>query len=178
MNEDPNRKRRQDLEASICETLDLIKEYEEKRRLSDDPKEQRDCEGQIADLRHLLEKYRAELAGLEKATKPQVTLWPPNVPAERYYPLPGRERHLSQLLEVLQDPHGSPAVVIDGLGGLGKTAMAVELARRAVREGLFAGVVGDSAKQEILTGGEIAQVREATLDFDSLLDAVARQLGR
>ena len=171
-------KRQQQLEEAIRESLDLIKEYEDKRRLSDEPKEQRDCERQITDLRRLLEKYQAELAELEKAAEPLTVSWPPNIPDERYYLLPGRERDLAQLLRVLQDSKGPPVIVIDGLGGLGKTAMAVELSRRALRQNLFEGVVGDSAKQELLTGGEIVQVREATLDFNSLLDAIARQLGR
>lgn len=102
-------------------------------------------------------------------------LWPRDIPDERYYPLPGRERHLSSLLQRLEG--AKPTVIaIDGLGGLGKTALATELARRALRQGDYAGVVGDSAKQEIFTGGEIIQLREAVLDFDSLLDAIARQL--
>jgi len=178
MNENWRSKRRQDLETSIQETLDLIKQYEDKRRLSDEPKEQRDSERQIADLRKLLAEYQAELASLEAATEPPASLWPPNIPDERYYPLPGRERELDQLLATLQDSDGPPVVVIEGLGGLGKTALAVELARRALRRGMFEGVVGDSAKQEVFAGGEIVQVRDATLDLDSLLDAIARQLGR
>jgi len=178
MSEDLNRKRRQDLEDNIRKTLDLIKEYEDKRRLSDDPKEQRDAERQIADLRQLLEQYQRERAELDRAAEPTAVLWPSNIPDERYYPLPGRERDLGRLLETLQNARGSPVVIIGGLGGLGKTAMAAELARRAVREKSFDGVVGDSAKQEILAGGEIVRVREATLDFDSLMDAIARQLGR
>jgi len=78
----------------------------------------------------------------------------------------------------LQDEQGPLGIVIDGLGGLGKTSLAVELARRALRQQLFEGVIGDSAQQELFTGGEIIQVREAVLDFDHLLDALARQLGR
>ena len=173
-----NRQRREHLEDNIHRTLALIKEYEDKRRLSDDPKEQHDCERQIADLRRLLEQYQAELAMLGETTEPPIGLWPPGIPDERYYPLPGRERELNQLLAVLQDPQGQPVVVIDGLGGLGKTAMAVELARRAIHQRSFDGAVGDSAKQEVFVGGEIVQVREATLDFEGLLDAIARQLGR
>jgi LuxR family glucitol operon transcriptional activator len=178
MSDSLERKRRKDLESSIQETLDLIKQYEEKRRLADDPKEQKDCERQIADLRQLLEEYRAELSELEEAAEPQIELWPSSIPAERYYPLPGREQDLNQLLKALRDPQGPPAVVVDGLGGIGKTAMAVELARRALRQRAFEGAVGDSAKQEMLTGGEIIQVNEATLDFDGLLNAIARQLER
>jgi LuxR family glucitol operon transcriptional activator len=178
MNKDLSRKRQQDLKANILETLDLIKQYEDKRRLSEDPREQRECDRQLADLQQLLAGYRKELAKLEKITQAQTALWPFSIPDERYYPLPGRERDLEYLLGVLQDPQGAPFIVVDGLGGLGKTALAVELARRALHLGLFEGVVGDSAKQELFTGGEIVQLREATLDFDGLLDAIARQLGR
>ena len=178
MSKDPNHKPYQDLKVSVQETLDLIKQYEDKRRLSGDPKERRNCERQIADLRRLLEEYQAGLTELEKAVEPLTALWPPNIPDERYYPLPGRERDLDQLLQVLKDPQNRPIIVIDGLGGMGKTALAVELARRARQQELFEGVVGDSAKQEVLMGGEIVQVREAALGFDSLLDSIARQLGR
>lgn len=170
--------RRAALTGNIRETLKLIKAYEDKRRLADDPKEQRDAERQIADLRRLLEEYRAELAELEQKTSAQTTLWPPSIPDERYYKLPSRERIIEQLLNVLRSDGGAPAVVLQGLGGIGKTATAIELARRALRESHFAGLVGDSAKQEVLNGSQIVHVKEATLDFDQLLRTVAGQLGR
>jgi hypothetical protein len=173
-----NCNRKQDLEANTRETLDLIRQYEEKRRLSDDPKEKKECERQIADLRQLLDEYRAELSELEEVAKPKTELWPSDIPDERYYPLPGRERDLDQLLKALRDPQGPSTIVFDGLGGIGKTAMAVELARRALRQEIFEGVIGGSAKQEILAGGEIIQINQATLSFSNLLDLMARQLGR
>jgi len=52
--------RRRDLEAHIQETLELLKEYEDKLRLSDDPKEKRRCEHEIAELRQLLDSYQSE----------------------------------------------------------------------------------------------------------------------
>jgi nucleoside-triphosphatase THEP1 len=107
----------------------------------------------------------------------QSILLPPHILDELYYPLPGREQHLNQLLLLLQDSPGPPAIVIDGLGGLGKTALAVELARRAYSRGCFEKVIGESAQQELFSGGEIIQVREAVLDFEHLLDSLARQLG-
>jgi len=111
------------------------------------------------------------------ATQAQPMLLPPNILDERYYPLPGREQHLNLLLHSLQDTLGPPAIVVDGLGGLGKTALAVELVRRAFHQGLFEKVIGESAQQELFTGGEIIHVREAMLDFEHLLDSMARQLG-
>lgn len=104
-------------------------------------------------------------------------VWPSTIPHEHYYPLPGREKHLEHLLEALQDRQGAPIVVIDGLGGLGKTALAAELARRVVYHHDFQGVIGESAKLEGFTGDAIVSIRAATLDFDLLLNALARQLG-
>jgi hypothetical protein len=101
---------------------------------------------------------------------------PPHIPDEPYYALPGREQNLEELLTTFQDRQGPSALVIDGLGGIGKTAFAVELARRALRRQLFEKVVGESAKQEHFIGGEIVPVSEATLDFNTFLDAIARQL--
>ena len=112
------------------------------------------------------------------ATSLRTLLWPPTIPDEPYYPLPGREQDVNLLLMALQDAQGPLCIAIDGLGGLGKTSLAVDLARRALRQQLFEGVIGDSAQQELFTGGEIIQVREVVLDFDHLLDALARQLGR
>lgn len=178
MSEELSQKRQADLQDNIRQTLELIKEYEEKRRLSDEPKQQRDSERQLADLRRLLQEYGAELTELQKVTQPIGTTWPASIPDERYYTLPSREQILEDLLITLQDSQGTAVIVIDGLGGMGKTALAAELARRALAKGWFTGLVGDSAKQEILTGGQIVQLKEATLDFDSLLNGIARQLGQ
>ncbi len=103
-------------------------------------------------------------------------LLPPHIPDEPYFPLPHREEQLLTLLAALRDPQGAKAFVIDGLGGMGKTAFAVELARRALQQHLFEKVVGDSAKQEHLISDGIVRFNEATLDFQTFLDAIARQL--
>jgi transcriptional regulator with XRE-family HTH domain len=119
-----------------------------------------------------------EIDEVSNAASTGTLLWPSTIPDEPYYPLPGREQDVNLLLMALQDAQGPLCVAIDGLGGLGKTSLAAELARRALRQQLFEGVIGDSAQQELFAGGEIIQAREAVLDFDHFLDALARQLGR
>jgi hypothetical protein len=55
-----NSQRCADLAEHIRETLELIKQYEDKRRLADDPKAKRRTEREIEDLRRQLAGYQAE----------------------------------------------------------------------------------------------------------------------
>jgi len=103
---------------------------------------------------------------------------PPRASGERYYCLPGREKELERLLNALADARGPTMIALEGLGGVGKTALTAELARRAIQKKLFAGVIGASAKHEVLLDGHIVPVNEPTPDFDGLLNTLAQQLGR
>lgn len=109
----------------------------------------------------------------------QLPLWPTSLPGtEPYYSLPQQDVQLQGVMCTLRDPKGRRIIAIDGLGGLGKTAMAVEIGRRCLQEGLFQRILGESAKQERLVGEKIEKQGSATLSFDRLLDAIARQMGR
>lgn len=112
----------------------------------------------------------------DSALRQHINVWFTAMYNDAYYPLPKRESLLIQLLEELENSNGSPAIAVDGLGGMGKTSFAVELAKRALADAFFENVVGDTAKQEYLIGGEIVQLNEATLNFHQLVDSIARQL--
>lgn len=64
-----DQKRQQDLEDNIRETLKLIKEYEDKLRLSDDPKERRRCQVEIEKFNAEIAKYQQELETLGEPNK-------------------------------------------------------------------------------------------------------------
>ena len=102
--------------------------------------------------------------------------WPPGIPNDPYYPLPDREQSLSTLADTLTGRDGPAAVLIAGLGGIGKTALAAELARRVLQSGVFDQLLGDSAKHEVLAGGEIVAIRQAVLDYAQLVATLAGQL--
>lgn len=53
-------RRCEDLAGSIQETLELIKQYEDQRRLADDPKAKRRAEREIKELRRQLQEYETE----------------------------------------------------------------------------------------------------------------------
>ena len=116
---DSDQKRQSDLEANISETFDLIKGYEDKRRLSDDPKEIMNCERHIADLRKLLEGHKVELSELRIASEPKIFL------AKLPFASPvlfGREQELKSLDAAWTDPNTN-IVSLVAWGGVGKTSL-------------------------------------------------------
>lgn len=81
----------------------------------------------------------------------------------------GRNALLTQLMTLLRDPAGHQLITIDGMGGIGKTALAQNLATQSKRETFFEEVVWLSASY-----GTSPENRH--FNFESVLDAIARQL--
>ncbi len=120
MTVEPAHNRQDDLKVHIQETLVLIKEYEDIRRESSDPKEQRDYERQIADLRKLLGGYETELAESRKVCETEkISLAKlPSTNPELF----GREEELA-ILDAAWANSRTNIVSLVAWGGVGKTAL-------------------------------------------------------
>lgn len=103
-----------------------------------------------------------------------------NLPTRRFTHLVGREPELKAISRVLSEPENQslPIISITGLGGIGKTALAYEVAERALVNNLFDGLVWETAKVVELEGNRTIQLPRGTiLSWETLLTSIARQLG-
>lgn len=87
----------------------------------------------------------------------------------------GRSTHLDSLLAELRNPSGPRLLGIDGLGGIGKTALAYEIAQRAGHSGAFETTIWISAA--VSSQSNYVPLENRALTFDEILTIIARRLG-
>jgi transcriptional regulator with XRE-family HTH domain len=107
----------------------------------------------------------------------ETELSPPiSLPDKPYRTLVGRDEIVNDMLEALRDPLGKRVLAVDGMGGIGKTALAHEVVDRCLVEKLLEGAIWVQAPREEFI--DIQRTKKAgTLTFDIILDTIARQLG-
>jgi hypothetical protein len=99
------------------------------------------------------------------------------LPGKSYRELIGRDILIGNVLAALRDPVGKWIVAVDGMGGIGKTALAREIAERCTSEHLFDAIVWDQAPKESQGLPTGKGKGKGTLTFETVLDSIARQLG-
>ena len=90
----------------------------------------------------------------------------------------GRDKEMDKVLGALDPEERGWGVVIDGIGGIGKTALAVEAAYRCKERGLFDAFIFASAKQKRLEPSGIKAETRATTTLDEFVNETARTLGK
>lgn len=110
-----------------------------------------------------------------------------NLPQPDYGRFVGRDKELVQVARILRPyPHSQEHLVtIDGIGGIGKSALALEVAHRFLRnydrippEERFEAIIWTSAKQNVLTAEGITTRRQVLRTLDDIYTAIAVALQR
>jgi tetratricopeptide (TPR) repeat protein len=119
------------------------------------------------------------LEGLSIRAKPSVCH---NLPQPDYSIFIGREKELAQVHRILRPyPHSQEHLVtIDGVGGVGKSALALEVAHRYLRDyerlpkgERFEAIIWTSAKAVVLTADGIASRPQITRTLDDIYTTIS-----
>lgn len=135
-------------------------------------------------LTHLDKSFRT-LCGLDKL--PEVA--PPriyhNLPHPDYGQFVGREQELTKIHELLSPTNRHFLVTIDGIGGIGKSALALEVAHHYLRNAVtlpeserFDAIIWTSAKQTALTAEGQVQRKQALRTLRDIYTTVSITLER
>ncbi|BAY24924.1 hypothetical protein NIES2100_47230 [Calothrix sp. NIES-2100] len=133
------------------------------------------------DLQIELEEKQKEVASLEARLNQlqgnnTVTV-PDNLP--RYTDVfVGRKAEIARCMEALSPEERGWGVAIDGIGGMGKTALALEVAHLARKQALFDAYLFVSAKTTWLTTEGVRQETLALSSLDSFCREFAKGLGQ
>lgn len=162
------------LEARLRENLDKTRKYGDTAQL------QHERAQILANLNRLTldalgTSFNALSGTTDQVVHPTSSGKLPNKP---YLVLVGRDKEIVDIMTALRDPSGHfLSIAIDGMGGIGKTALAYEVADLCLGQGLFEDVVWASAKGEEFAERRIRQKFVDSMTLESVLDTVGRQLG-
>jgi tetratricopeptide (TPR) repeat protein len=98
-----------------------------------------------------------------------------NLPRRPYFV--GREDELNIILQSLQPNNRTFIIGIEGIGGVGKTALAIEVGHRCIENELFESVVWISAKESVLTLHGIEPVIPEAKSLSDILITIGTSLG-
>lgn len=123
-----------------------------------------------------LDEKRKEVNRLEnRLAGRQIDGFPDTLP--RQGPCFGREREKERALEALSPQVRSWGVLIDGLGGIGKTALAIEIAHICRECGLFDAFLFSTAKSAKLDSDGKASIPSAVTTLADMVRDLSAQLG-
>jgi tetratricopeptide (TPR) repeat protein len=146
-----------------------------------------DVQGAMMALVQAIGEQQKLLAAPDRSALPEPKRVYHNLPQPDYGTFIGREKELAQVHRILRPyPHSQHALVtIDGIGGIGKSALALEVAHRYLRdydrlpeEERFEAIIWTSAKSAVLTADGIAPRRQITRTQEDIYTAISVALER
>jgi LuxR family glucitol operon transcriptional activator len=145
--------------AGIVQVLDYL---EKRRKRADEPKEE-----------------------ARTPSTPPVPQIPHNLPQPEYGTFVGRQKELAKVRELLSPTSRHFLVTIDGVGGVGKSALALEIAHSYLREydtlpeeERFDAIIWTSAKAAMLTADGIVPRQQVTRALDDIYTTLSVTLER
>jgi tetratricopeptide (TPR) repeat protein len=135
-------------------------------------------------LAHLDQSFRA-LCGIDELSGAAPPMIYHNLPQPDYGHFVGREQEMTKIYELLSPANRHFLVTIDGIGGIGKSALALEVAHRYLQEAAslpaserFDAIIWTSAKQTMLTAEGIIKRKHALHTLDDIYTTISVTLER
>jgi Cdc6-like AAA superfamily ATPase len=171
----------------ILET-DTTVRFKLEKQLEDFEQERENIEKEIQELLQAKQHILPDRESLsEEISPPQI---PQNLIPKNYLKFIGRDEEIKKLLKFLSPGYGLNIITIDGIGGVGKTSLALEVAYHCL-EASQGHVVGDypdiptfdaiiftSAKQDSLTTSGILPRSQAQRSLEDIFQEISRTLDR
>ncbi len=126
--------------------------------------------------REAILRYTKQIEGLTSTSREQekkVLL--ANLPRRPFFV--GREEEINAIFESLHPNSRTFIIGIEGIGGVGKSALAIEVAHRCVEKELFESVIWISSKESMLTLHGIEPVIPEAKSLSDILITIGTSLG-
>src|SRR5512134_3473800 len=121
-------------------------------------------------------RYTKQIEGLASTHKErEKTDLLANLPRRPYFV--GREEELKAIFQSLQPNSRTFIIGIEGIGGVGKSALAIEVSHRCVENELFESVIWISSKESILTLHGIEPIIPEAKSLSDILITIGTNLG-
>jgi tetratricopeptide (TPR) repeat protein len=121
-------------------------------------------------------RYTKQIEGVTSKTKEEEkSKILANLPRRPYFV--GREEELRAVMQSLQPNSRTFIIGIEGIGGVGKSALAIEVSHRCLEDELFESVIWISAKESILTLHGIEPIIPEAKSLSDILIAIGTSLG-
>jgi len=126
--------------------------------------------------REAIARYSKQIANLTSSAKElEKTTAQANLPRRPYFV--GREEEIKTILHSLQPNSRTFIIGIEGIGGMGKSTLAIEVSHRCIENDLFEAVIWISAQESILTLHGIEPVIPEAKTLADILITIGTSLG-